>query len=223
MLGDFPIGVPYRGERYTLIVRDVSTAAFFFGFPENLPLTACWRALEPAAQWAQQHAFAAWMRGLVPRVAVDPELGPEDVGRLGASLDETAMAYLHAVDWITDADLDKSEKVEYVRDEFGVEIEKHVGPLVAIIRRYRQSLGALGEQRLPVPSPPADRSVARDHRPLIATITPHVRLAIMQVARRAHVRPSVLWLTPISEFMLDWRTCGAGVDDDELAELGLND
>lgn len=190
MLPDFPVALNYGGERHKVECRDVATAVFFHGFPNALPMTPCYDGSSEAQQWAYMHRLRAWMLELLPRVAVNPVLTPELVHRLDDGALDLNVGYLHAVGWISDEDLEKQAARS---DAMG-----------DAARRYLQTLGALADEYLPVVTP-APRLYGREHRPFVGAMAPNIKLAIREVAVRAHVRPSTLWQAPISEFLLDFQ------------------
>ena len=190
MLADFPVALSHEGERYIVVCRDVPTAVFFHGFPNALPMTPCYENSSEREQWAYHRRLREWMLELLPRVAVDPVLTPELVHRLDDAALDLDMGYLHAVGWIGDEDLDKQAAID--------------GPMGEAARRYRQALGALAEELLPVTSS-LPRRYGQQHRPFVGAMAPNIKLAIREVAVRAHVRPSALWQAPISEFLLDFQ------------------
>jgi hypothetical protein len=183
-LADFPVAVSLNGERYVVICRDVSTALFFYRYPT---VTASKTDAEQRAEWL---ATQDWMFHLLTRVTVDPVLSIDYVRSLDEGALEAGVAYCHAVGWFTDEDLARQASVE--------------GQIGAAARWYQQSLGALADEVLPVPvSPPP---LFRDqHMPYVHQIAPTIRAKIRDIAQRARVRPSAIWLSPISETMLDYR------------------
>jgi hypothetical protein len=191
VLDDFPIGVSRGPERFTVICRDVPTAVFFYEFPNSLPMTACFEQSPEAQKRAEFDRFIAWMFGLLPRVAVEPRLSLEVMHRLEeAAALEGVIGYLHAVGWVLDEDLARQAAME---GEWG-----------EAARRYQRTRGALGDEMLPVIStaPPRYGDL---HKPFTTELAPNIRLALRDVAKRARVRPSLLWRTPISEYLLDFR------------------
>jgi hypothetical protein len=208
VLGDFPVAVTIRTqkhceepdceycallgrwERFAVICRDVSTAEFFYGFPNALPTMPCYDTAPEAEQRREDDRTRAWMFALIPRVAVEPTLSLEIIHRLDESALELIVGYLHAVGWIDDQQLQESAARDDVHGRAA--------------RRYQQAIGSLADELLPVPSQPSAKYSTR-HLPFVRDMAPNVRLAIREVARLAHVRPSLLWQTPISEFLLDFR------------------
>lgn len=184
------MAVGLGSERYKIICRDVPTAVFFYGFPNSLPMTQCFEGSDEAQKKRELTALHDWMFGLLPRVAVEPRLTPELVARLDEGALEAVVGYLHAVGWIVDEDLEKQAAIE--------------GAMGQAARRYQQSRGALAEEMLPVAAGETPR-YADQHQPFTTDLAPNIRLAIREVAKRAHVRPSLLWRTPISEYLLDFR------------------
>ncbi len=191
MLQPFPIAVE-AGGRYAVICRDVETASFFYGAPNTLPTTACYQQLPWAEQLDTWRRLKDWMLGLLSRVAVAPPLTPEIIARLGEASLDLVVGYLHAVGYVTEADLDRQ-----------IEGGGQFGLAAA---RYRRLVGELVDEPLPVALPDVPQLYGARHLPLIAEIAPNIRAMVRMVALRAHVRPSRLWAEPISEFWFDWRT-----------------
>lgn len=183
MLLDFPVAVSWAGERYTVICRDVATAVFFYGFPNSLPATPCYDEASKDEQRNEVRRLEDWMYQLLPRVAVEPVLTDETVRRLDEGALEGVVGYLHAVGWIPTEDL-----------------QKYGGAAT----RYQQSIGALADQVLQVQTTQAPVYKGR-HLPFVQEMAPNIRMMLREVAKLAHVRPSVLWQTPISEFLMDYR------------------
>ena len=88
MLHDFPVAVTMGAERYVVICRDVSTAVFFYEYPD-----------------ATLTGTTDWLLGLLTRVAVTPALTLEHVHRLDHGAFEGVLGYCHAVGWFTDENL----------------------------------------------------------------------------------------------------------------------
>lgn len=191
MLDPFPVAVEIGG-RYAVICRDVETAAFFYGAPNALPTMACYERLSWTERLETWIRLKDWMLGLLPRVAVAPALTPEIVARLADASLDLVVGYLHAVGWITWADVERQSEAG---GEFG-----------AAAQRYRRLLGEFAAEPLPVGLPASPPLYGARHLPLIAEVAPNIRTMIRMVAQRAHVRPSRLWAGPISEFVFDWRT-----------------
>jgi hypothetical protein len=193
VLADFPVAVSLNGERYVVVCRDVSTASFFYQYPE----------LEDAKTEAGKRAeflnTQTWMFHLLTRVTVDPVLSIDLVQRLDDGAIEAVVAYCHAVGWFTDADLARQAAVE--------------GPIGAAARYYQQSLGALADEVLPTAVTPP-RLFRDQHLPYVHEIAPSVRAKVRAIADRTHTRPSTIWLSPISETMIDYRIL---IDGDETA------
>lgn len=190
MLADFPVAIEVAGERWGIICRDVPTAVFFYGFPNSLPTTPCYDGASRQERAREIERLHDWMLRLLPRVAVTPELTDEIVQRLDEGALDAVVGYLHAIGWIGDEDLERQVAMP--------------GAEGRAARRYQQSRGALAEELLPVPVQQAAR-YASHHLPFAQDLAPNVRLAVREVAKRAHVRPSVLWQGPISDFLLDFR------------------
>jgi hypothetical protein len=190
VLHDFPVAVTLNGERYIVICRDLPTAVFFYGYPNVPPGTKCYDAQTAAERMAEFVQIQTWMLNLLARAAVDPILTLESVHRLGEGALEGVCGYGHAVGWFTDEDLERQAAQE--------------GGIGAATRAYQQSLGALAEEVLPAPTTPV-RLFREQHMPYVRQIAPNIRDKIAMLARRCHVRPSVIWLSPISETMVDYR------------------
>ena len=190
MLSDFPVAVGLAGERYVVICRDVPTAVFFYGYPNVPPGTKCSEGQTDAERQAEYRQIQAWMMNLLARAAVDPVLSIEHVYQLGDGALEAVFGYGHAVGWFTDEDIDRQAA--------------QGGEIGEATRRYRQSLGALSEEILPAPSRPTPIFRER-HMPYVGAIAPNIRGAIRKLALKTRTRPSVIWLSPISETMVDYR------------------
>lgn len=167
---------PVAIGEYTVICRDVPTAVFFFEFPDTLTAS-------PKAQ-------IAWMMGLLTRVTVDPELSLEHVYRLDESALEAVVGYQHTVGWIDDGKL--------------LERANEPGEVGRAARRYRASIGALADERLIV-GPAVMPRYHQHHRPFVGEIPTQIRGIVRRLAAETHTRPSLLWQSPISEFLLDYR------------------
>ena len=190
MLSDFPVAVTLNGERYVVICRDVPTAVFFYGYPNVPPGTQCAEKQTAAERMAEYVRIQTWMLELLTRAAVAPVLSIESVHRLGEGALEGVCAYGHAVGWFTDEDLERQAA--------------HEGGIGAATRAYQQSIGALADEILPAPV--VQPKIFRDqHMPYVGQIAPNIRDKIAVLARRCHVRPSTIWLSPISETMVDYR------------------
>jgi hypothetical protein len=181
-LADFPVAVSLNGERYVVICRDVSTASFLYEYPEA-----------DKADSDPRTAFLStkrWMFNLLTRVAVDPRLSIEYVNSLDDGALDGCVAYCHAVGFITAEILAQQATVE--------------GQIGDAARRYQQSLGALSEEILPA-TVETPRIFRDEHMPYIREIAPSWRAKIREIAVRTRTRPSAIWLSPISETMLDYR------------------
>jgi hypothetical protein len=197
MLADFPVAVSLNGERYIVICRDVTTASFFYEYPE---VAAGTTELDQRTDYMNTRR---WIFGLVTRVLVDPILSIDAVNSLDEGALDAGVAYCHAVGYFTD-------ELLAIHADLG-------GELGAAVRRYQQSLGALSDKILPAPSatPPLFR---HEHMPYIRQAAPGVRAKIRAIADRTHTRPSAIWLSPISETMIDYHILIDG-DDTTANEL----
>lgn len=192
MLADFPVAVTLEGERYALIARDVSTATFFHGFPNSLPMTDCFRWGQREQQERDVDVLETWMFSLLPRVVIEPALTGELVHRLGDGAFEGVVGYLHAVGWILPEDLERAMAME--------------GAMGRAATQYARTLGALADELLPVSvATDRPRSFRSSIEPFVSVMAPNIRLAVREIAKRARVRPSLLWQSSISEFIYDWR------------------
>lgn len=190
MLQPFPIALE-DGGRYAVICRDVETAVFFYRAPNTLPTMGCYERLQWAEKLATWTQLKDWMLGLLPRVAIAPVLTPEIVARLGDASLDLVVGYLHAVGWITWADVEQQAEAG---GAFGLSAQ-----------HYRRLLGDLAAELLPVGLSAAPPLYGARHLPFIAEVAPNVRQMVRQLAQRTHCRPSTLWASPISEFVFDWR------------------
>jgi hypothetical protein len=189
VLSDFPVAVSLNGERYIVTCRDVTTASFFFEYPD----VASGKTV--IHQRADYMNTRRWMFGLLARAVVDPVLSIDYLNSLDEGALEAGVAYCHAVGWFTDELLAAHADLE--------------GELGAATRRYQQSLGALSENILPAPiaTTPLFR---HEHLPYIRQASPSVRARIRAIADRTHTRPSAIWLSPISETMIDYHMLDDG-------------
>src|SRR5262245_13764552 len=98
MLADFLIAIPEPASQVR--ARDLPAGAFFFGFPDDLPFTDCFRSSDWQRQQVVTLGLERWVTGLLARAIVQPALTPELVQRLGGSRDVLARTYLETVGWI---------------------------------------------------------------------------------------------------------------------------
>jgi hypothetical protein len=190
VLADFQVAVTLEGERHIVICRDVPTAVFFYGFPNVPPATKCSQKQTDAERHAEWLQTQTWAFEMLSRATVTPHLPVDMLYRLDDGAFDGIVAYWYAVGWFTDDDLDRQAELE--------------GPIGEATKRFRQSLGALADELLPVPEP-ASKEYRMAHLPFVGDIAPNVRAKIRLLALKTHTRPSILWQSPISETMLDYR------------------
>ena len=179
----FPIALDIAGERMTFIGCDMRVGWFFQGFPDPMPLTACWRQEDSARQRQLVEVMDAWQDQLLCRGVwlVDDRAGvcrrftPELVQRLGDQRDRAIALYMSGIGWIRPQDT-------------GYEVS--AAPL-------------------PRPLPTLDDPFADVERRAAMTRIPskNVLLGITQVAKRAGVATHAIWRRWwISEFLWTWHS-----------------
>ena len=98
MLPEFTVEIPEPHSKVRC--RDIPAAVFFYGFPDDMPFTDCYRAADWSHQYAVARGMERWINLVLTRVAVEPALSLELVQRLGPSRDVLASGYLEVVGWI---------------------------------------------------------------------------------------------------------------------------
>jgi len=118
-LPDFLLPVTLRGAPKSLLARDVTVAEFFHGFPNSVPMAACYTKESPGGQQAIRVALEEWADGLLTRVVIEPRLTLELVRRMGEAREQAVLAYTRTIGWSEEGELAevagpllKAERVE---------------------------------------------------------------------------------------------------------------
>lgn len=111
----FPIAIRFQGQDLCFLGTDLVTGWFFAGFPDDMPLTACWQKQRPRERVRLLRQQEVWQNALLSRgvhALLDERwarLTPELVQRLGGTAEgtpgvELVYGYLSGLGWFQPGD-----------------------------------------------------------------------------------------------------------------------